>query len=600
MLSRLRSKSVFFPLLRKELVEQSARKRLYILRVVAASALFIAFGSIAYSMMGRLRYGFTMVGMGSQIFQAIVGCEFVGVYVLLPAMMCGVLTSEKERESMSLLLLTDLRPWEILVDKFLGRMLPMVYFLMLGVPLMALCYSLGGVTAADIAWAVFFLGVAALQAGTLSLMVSAFCRTTTSAFIASYLLLAAFLFVLPIIDESGICRMDDTVSFCLWPAYLFFEGRRRHSPGWLLAASIPTVLPTLVFILLSRAFLVRRALSAPRNILLSILRRLDAFYTRLNDWGMGGVILIKDRGSLPDDHPVAWRETTRKSLGRFSYLLRILLVIEFLVFVIASLGMFPSQYQYYSSESEFFAVAVFVMWGLAVLAITAQGVSVIGSERNHQTLDVLSTTPLEGRQIVREKMRGVHRFIFVWLLPLITFLVFEAMQERTGYAGGGSYHSGLNPLHAAILSAVFACLYLPMFAWLALWIGLKVRSRAKALATCLAVVLVWNGLPPLLAALAVELDLGSRDDTLIGILFMASPAVNIVLTEVNEWRGLFDADYIGWICVSLVVYLGILLFIRQMCLCRADKYLGRVQRSHVSGEALTVSVTDDAADRSSL
>src|SRR5579872_4529048 len=143
--------SMGLPLLAKELAEQSARKRTYIVRVVYAALLFLSAFLFFFDI---LRSGssspLAVLGKGRQMFDVLVLLQFAGVYLFMPAMTCGVLTLEKERASLPLLFLTRLGPGTILVEKLMSRLIPMLGFLMLSFPLLAFAYSLGGFAATQI------------------------------------------------------------------------------------------------------------------------------------------------------------------------------------------------------------------------------------------------------------------------------------------------------------------------------------------------------------------------------------------------------------------------------------------------------------------
>src|SRR5438874_2340890 len=106
------------PLLEKELIEQAARKRTYLVRGGYACLLFFVAFLIFYE---ELRAGATsplaVLGRGRDMFTALVFIQFAGVYLFMPAITCGVLTQEKERDSLQLLLITRLGPWTILFEK---------------------------------------------------------------------------------------------------------------------------------------------------------------------------------------------------------------------------------------------------------------------------------------------------------------------------------------------------------------------------------------------------------------------------------------------------------------------------------------------------
>ena len=136
---------VGLPLLAKELLEQAARKRTYIVRVVYAALLFFAASLFFYE---TLKVGtaspLAVLGRGKDLFAILVGLQFAGIYSFMPAMTCAVLTHEKERASLQLLFLTRLGPWTILFEKLTSRLIPMFGFLLLSLPLLAFAYTLGG------------------------------------------------------------------------------------------------------------------------------------------------------------------------------------------------------------------------------------------------------------------------------------------------------------------------------------------------------------------------------------------------------------------------------------------------------------------------
>ena len=84
------------PLLTKELVEQAARRRTYIVRVAYAALLFVAGFAFYYQLANRYNSSaFAILGQGRMLFEQIVMVQFMGIYIFMPAMTCSVVTSEK-------------------------------------------------------------------------------------------------------------------------------------------------------------------------------------------------------------------------------------------------------------------------------------------------------------------------------------------------------------------------------------------------------------------------------------------------------------------------------------------------------------------------
>lgn len=170
-----------WPLLGKELLEQAARKQMYVIRVAYALVLFGAF-CIYYTR--HLAQGPVLVlGRGLGPFSFLVEAQLVTIFLFLPPLMAGALAQEKERETLGLLFLTDLTPWELVLQKYVGRLIPMLTLLFLSLPLLAVAYSLGGVSTGLLYYSAATLFVTCLWVGALALECSAHEATTFQALV---------------------------------------------------------------------------------------------------------------------------------------------------------------------------------------------------------------------------------------------------------------------------------------------------------------------------------------------------------------------------------------------------------------------------------
>ena len=97
--------------------------------------------------------------------------------------MAGALAQEKERETLGLLFLTDLTPWELILQKYIGRLIPMLTLLFLSLPLLAVTYSLGGVSANMLYSSAMTLFLTCLWVGALALECSAHEASTFQALV---------------------------------------------------------------------------------------------------------------------------------------------------------------------------------------------------------------------------------------------------------------------------------------------------------------------------------------------------------------------------------------------------------------------------------
>ncbi|MHC5053615.1 MAG: ABC transporter permease [Planctomycetota bacterium] len=564
------------PLLAKELTELAARRRTYIVRALYAAALFICFALYINSKIDYSSGVTRNLGAGRQMFEFLVIIQLIGVYALLPAMMAGVLAAEKERDSLTLLLVTDLGPWEIIIQKLLGRLVPMFTFLLLALPLMTVAYGLGGMSADYVAAGVWILLVACFQVAAFSLMWSAICRTTAQAFVASYVMGATFYFALPVLGLLMGAHVDDDVAFAFFPLFVFIEGSRRGF-GEVFLRSIPSVFSAGLFLVLSRVFLVRRAFAKPKDMALGVFRWIDRVMAGANRI-TGGVLIVKDRSGLPRDEPVAWREVNKKALGKLNYLVRVLVAVEVPV-VILILSIAAGKVGR-SSVSEPFAIAVFLLWGIAALTIAVKSASSIVAERAQQTMSVLLATPLTGHEIIKQKVKGLKRLIWVLWVPFLTVFLAEAFWEAGERSSAGfGFSEGLGAFTYLASSILTLVIYPPMIGWAAMWVGLRAKGRSRAVVTVVMALFLWCVVP---IALIVLLSLVAGVEATRGglaYLWLMSPAVIIPLTEIPEHVGLSSFGGVALVPVALncLWHGGALFFFRYLSLTHADRHLGRME-----------------------
>lgn len=526
-----RERSWGLPLLAKELTEQAARKRTYAMRVAYACLLFAVvyyiFADQLDNTSGNL---FSVLGQGRDIFETILWFQFWSITLLMPALASGTISREKETNSLEQLILTRLGPMTIIAEKLLSRLVPMLTFLFLSLPLMAFAYTLGGVTLFEFWGALILLSLYALQCGALAVMCSAFFSTTVAAFIASYVL--TFL----------------SFGCCLFGIFSEFESVASLVVG----GTVVLVFASGFYFMCAVGCLIGRASSRPRNYLLEFFKKLDKSFEQMNRV-TGNVVLLKSSSSLPEYNPIAWRETSKKSLGTFHYLFRVLIAIE-IPCLAAALMAAPTVYDPGLSA---YSSLLCVLWVIAILFVVVKATSLLASERSAQTLNVLLACPLTGSEIIRQKCSGVRRLISVMCLPLLTTIVFRAFFSLSlGYLEVGQ----LVLYIAASVGTLL--LYLPVISWVSFWISLMIRSQARATMLSLVLILAWVFLP-----------LALMDDGTGISRYVASPNLHpstFVLR--NEMKTLSGFNVVA----NLLFHCSLYVLLRSVCLRKADRLLGRM------------------------
>jgi ABC-type transport system involved in multi-copper enzyme maturation permease subunit len=545
------------PLLAKELNEQAAQRKTYVVRFLYAGILFTAACGMFYGSFLQGDGGSTGgLGQGRQMFEKLVGLQFLTIYLFLPAISCGCLSIEKERNTLGLLLITTLTPWQIVLQKLLGRVVPMLTFVLLSFPLMAVAYSFGGITA-DYLWSgIVLLMLTCVEAAALSVMCSAWYPTTVEAFIGNYVLFLVLFFTL----RAG------------WGPWLFNQSSDASFTQTLRSLWFPVAL-TGGFLWGARIFVETRAFVPPKNVLLGLFQRLDRFFNKANSNSVTrGIVLVKDGELLPGQDPVAWRETSKKSLGTFRYLFRILVALELpLIAVCSSLSVWTPLGPDISVVSRL----LYVLWLLAAAMIIVHAGSVMAAERTRQTLDVLLATPIPGEQILKQKLQGVRRLIRVLIVPFLTIFGFE-LWWFLGSDYRGTY---------LVLSLLSIAVYLPLLAWLALWMGLKIRSQMKAVLGTIALVGGWLLVPRIVRRFFGDI-LGTGVPVLIEGLLALNPIEQIVgIEDLNTTAQMVSTKarqqgYLPFLILSginFALYGLAWYIIRRRCLAHADSLLGRLE-----------------------
>ena len=205
---------------------------------------------------------------------------------------------------------------------------------------------------------------------------------------------------------------------------------------------------------------------------------------------------------------------------------------------------------------------------MVVLALSAFAANAFVSERISQTLEVLLTTPLVARDIVRQKARMLTRFMWVLAVPLATVFGIEAWAEE----GAPRWYLGNQvPLDTSaylLWSFLSLAVYLPLVLWLSLWIGLKMRTRFRAILTALGVIFIWCVLP---VVIGVIFRFDSRKP--LSFLMALSPLAVPAMNEFGGMQELFPKMETLGPALNFLFYGVLALLFRALCLRRADRYL---------------------------
>ena len=538
------------------------------------------------------------------MFRQLVEFQCWGIFLFQPALMAGVLTYEKERESFSLLLLTGMSPMKILFEKYLAGLFPMATLLLLALPLGAISMGYGGVSPQLIASAACVVLSAWLQVGAFSLLCSAWCRTTVGAMLTAYLG-AGLAFLAPAIGYSLAVRyvlwgadlrgleVPDWL-WSHWPPEVFARvlafqetvasaGEPDPSALWarLLVETArlcaPAIISAVVCLLLARVFMVRRALAGgtherrPARTTRTAVRAPAKFTRWLHS-------LWPKHTNLPQDDPIAWRESGRSLLGRRGRFFQLTLMAAGLTLALSLflLGMYPR-----TAGPERLHHLAILLGVTMVLALTVRSIGALLSEHANQTLDILLTTPLGAKEIIREKVRALNRYWLLLALPLGIVFALEGWSEYQ-YVRPETMWRDLG--HYWICDALVLLVYPPLIIWVSLLLALWLRVRTRAIVGALMVFALWFIAPLTILSLSWP----TWRSTQMGLwLSLLSP---LGILDANEggrlahfsrnpqrhgrWILSWDEPWVP-IVYNFVVYALLLIAARWICLRMAEPWLHR-------------------------
>ncbi|MCI0681442.1 MAG: ABC transporter permease [Gemmataceae bacterium] len=348
-----------------------------------------------------------------------------GILLLVPAHPATSIVREKTGGTLALLLNTPLPPWSIYLGKLGGALGFVAVLVAMTLPAAAACYALGGTAMqGGITLLYLVLGLAALQLSTLALLVSCRAQSTDGALRFTYalVLLLAFGTLAPhLLLQAG----DDALSqFAEWlrclspiPAVMEILGQGDvGSHG--LSAGQGTIARYALLALLSSIVCAVATIARLRHTLLDRARPAGVMTEDRSESGqiLRSLLFLVDPQRRSGAiglwvNPVMAKEFRSRRFGRSHWMLRLIAVSAIL-----SLGLS------YIAASGALGWGVELIGGglvllqvvLLVLFAPSLGASLISSERESGSWQLLRMTPLSPGSILRGKLLSV-----AWPLALL-------------------------------------------------------------------------------------------------------------------------------------------------------------------------------------
>ena len=179
----------------KEMVGLARRKRHYGVRALVLGgllmAVYVGWGNIRSLSAGSGFADTAIIGQG--LFRLFYSTQLGLVLLLVPGLAASAVAPEKERDTLGLLLMTNLTRTHILLDKLLSRLLLVGFLILSGLPMLLALLSFGGIETDMIVMAYAEVMGTFFLCSAIGLLCSTLMSRSYAAIMASYVLLGCYL-----------------------------------------------------------------------------------------------------------------------------------------------------------------------------------------------------------------------------------------------------------------------------------------------------------------------------------------------------------------------------------------------------------------------
>ncbi len=120
------------------------------------------------------------------IYAIIVAVEFVLTLLVIPALTGTSIAGEREKQTLEILLTTNLTPIRIILGKLASSINIMVLLAFSSLPILALVFTIGGITLMDLLVFMVLVVVTAIYIGSMGIFFSTLFKKTTTATVSTY------------------------------------------------------------------------------------------------------------------------------------------------------------------------------------------------------------------------------------------------------------------------------------------------------------------------------------------------------------------------------------------------------------------------------
>jgi ABC-type transport system involved in multi-copper enzyme maturation permease subunit len=479
-----------------------------------------------------------LVTAGEIFFCSIASTQLCLLFLMAPAVAADSICLDKARGALLPLMTTQLTSYEIVMGKFSARCLPILGYVICGLPVMAICLLMGGIHPEVIFGALLVCCGVALVGGSAAVLLSVLCSKTYEVILVCYLSWIVFLLLFPIeiiLPTWATASLAGTFipDFIKYSNPFYLCLAPYTSPG-----SVDMVdfvyyllgcLGVSAFFLVVATFALRRVVIRQGAVTNKKVRR--RWWTRRRP-------LFRLPGPSLDSNPVLWREWHRQRPSRW---VRGVWNVYGFIAVAASLYCFlHSLFSQDRFQREVGIIVNAFQVSVGLLLVSVSGVTSLQDERVRGSLDVLLTTPIPSHQVYWGKWWGCFRMIL--RLTILPTLVASGAFVRSWFEGGHNLAFEYDRAGYFALMPLIVCCYGAWIVSVGLALGVWIQRPGRAMAASVTVFILFtvglmftmafrNGpdevfpamgscfLAPLMLTIeCLDLSAGSRDFFIPGLL----------------------------------------------------------------------------------
>lgn len=390
------------PIFSREALTTPRRLRHFLIRSGYVAGLFVLMYTAGQATFGwqQVRSLGDVAHFGGLIFQIFSLLQLTLVLFFGMLFAAGNVAQEKDRQTLILLLMTDLRRREMVLGKLLSSLLLPLVLVATSVPVFCVTLLLGGVAPDQVAWAISLCTAATFASGAWGGLVAFWREKTFQTLAICVLGLVLFLgAVEAVVAVAGPSSAVGGVAGLLNPYRALlavinpFESRGGLTYSQVAARSV-VALSSLAVALIG-VTTVRLRVWNPNQASFAPPKTEKAEAT--------GETHVRHRTIWTN--PVLWREVCTRAYGRRMVLIKL---------VYYAIATFVAWTLWSSSSSEMLLGVItpagigFVALGLlSLLLVNAQGVTSITTEKDTKTLELLLVTDISAKEFVFGKLGGV-------------------------------------------------------------------------------------------------------------------------------------------------------------------------------------------------